>query len=43
MKPVIPNVKAQEEEEELVDPQQSLRVLQNIIHSRSFCKLHNGI
>jgi hypothetical protein len=42
MKPVFPHVKAQEED--LVDPQQTLKVLQNyIIHSRSLCKLHNGI
>jgi hypothetical protein len=43
MKPVIPSVKAQDEED-LVDPQQTLRVLQNhFFHNRSFGRLHKEI
>lgn len=43
MKPVIPSVKAQDEED-LVDPQQTLRVLQNnIFRSRTFCRLQKEI
>jgi hypothetical protein len=42
MNPVIPSVKAQDEED-LVDPQQTLRVLENdVFHNRSYGILHKG-